>query len=62
MSLGKKLLWGSFGWVLGGPIGGILGYAAASLYDNKSRSGSYNSYFYGNETAYPKKKPDDYML
>ncbi|MEC7926834.1 MAG: TerB family tellurite resistance protein [Candidatus Neomarinimicrobiota bacterium] len=62
MSLGKKLLWGSFGWVLGGPIGGILGYAAASLYDNEARSGSYNSYFSGNETAYPKTKPGDFMV
>ena len=62
MSLGKKLLWGSFGWVLGGPIGGILGYAAASLYDNKARSGSYNSYFSGNEPAYPKTKPGDFMV
>ena len=62
MSLGKKLLWGSFGWVLGGPIGGILGYAAASLYDNEARTGSYNSYFSGNETAYPKTKPGDFMV
>ena len=62
MSLGKKLLWGSFGWVLGGPIGGILGYAAASLYDNEARSGSYNSYFSGNEPAYPKTKPGDFMV
>ena len=62
MSLGKKLLWGSFGWVLGGPIGGILGYAAASLYDNEIRSGSYNSYFSGKRTAYPKTKPGDFMV
>ena len=62
MSLGKKLLWGSFGWVLGGPIGGILGYAAASLYNNEARSGSYNSYFSGNEPAYPKTKPGDFMV
>ena len=55
-------MWGSFGWVLGGPIGGILGYAAASLYDNKARSGSYNSYFSGNEPAYPKTKPGDFMV
>ena len=62
MSLGKKLLWGSFGWVLGGPIGGILGYAAASLYDNEARTGSYDSYFSGNVTAYPKTKPGDFMV
>ena len=31
MSLNKKLFWGGLGWVLGGPIGGILGYAWASM-------------------------------
>ena len=31
MSLNKKLFWGGLGWVLGGPIGGILGYAWASI-------------------------------
>jgi DnaJ like chaperone protein len=62
MSLGKKLLWGSLGWVLGGPIGGILGYTAASLSDSKARSGSYNSYFPGNTSSYPKTKPGDFMV
>ena len=62
MSLGKKLLWGSLGWVMGGPIGGILGYAAASLYGNEARSGSYNSYYSGHTTAYPKTKPGDFMV
>ena len=31
MSLNKKLFWGGLGWVLGGPIGGILGYTWASM-------------------------------
>ena len=31
MSLNKKLLWGSLGWVFGGPIGAILGYTYASM-------------------------------
>ena len=62
MSLGKKLLWGSLGWVLGGPIGGILGYTAASLSNSKARSGSYNSYFPGNTSSYPKTKPGDFMV
>ena len=31
MSLNKKLFWGGLGWVLGGPIGGILGYAWAAM-------------------------------
>lgn len=62
MALGKKLFWGSLGWVLGGPIGGILGYAAASLYDNEARTGSHDSYFSGNVSAYPKTKPGDFMV
>lgn len=62
MALGKKLFWGSLGWVLGGPIGGILGYAAASLYNNEARTGSHDSYFSGNVSAYPKTKPGDFMV
>ena len=31
MSLNKKILWGGLGWVMGGPIGAILGYAFASM-------------------------------
>ena len=62
MSIGKKLLWGSLGWVLGGPIGGILGYAAASFSDGGARSGPYNSHFSGNTAAYPKTKPGDFMV
>lgn len=62
MTLGKKLFWGSLGWVMGGPIGGILGYAAASLYDNEARTGSHDSYFSGNVSAYPKTKPGDFMV
>ena len=62
MSIGKKLLWGSLGWVLGGPIGGILGYAAASLSHSEARSGSYNRYLSGDTAAYPKTKPGDFMV
>ena len=39
MSLNKKLFWGGLGWVLGGPIGGILGYAWASVSDSGSMIG-----------------------
>ena len=39
MSLNKKLFWGGLGWVLGGPIGGILGYAWASMSDSGSIKG-----------------------
>ena len=36
MSFNKKLLWGGLGWVMGGPIGAILGYAFASMNENQS--------------------------
>ena len=45
MSLNKKLFWGGLGWVLGGPIGGILGYAWASMSGDstlKDYKGHYN--------------------
>jgi DnaJ like chaperone protein len=36
MPFSKKLLWGGLGWVMGGPIGAILGYAFASMSENQS--------------------------
>ena len=57
MSLNKKLLWGGLGWVLGGPIGGILGYAWASMSDQQ---GSYQ-YAQG-QTEYSKTKPGDFIV
>ena len=38
----KKWIWGGLGWAIGGPIGGILGYALGSM-NNKSRSYSKTS-------------------
>ena len=59
MSLGKKLMWGSLGWVLGGPIGGILGYAFASMNEGES---SWDSYRSTRGTSYPKTKPADFII
>ena len=49
MSLNKKLLWGGLGWVLGGPIGAILGYTYASMSNKnpKEISGRSNSTKHG---------------
>ena len=33
----NKWLWGGLGWALGGPIGGIMGYAIASMGESQSR-------------------------
>ena len=62
MSFGKKLMWGSLGWVLGGPIGGILGYAAASLYANEDRGSGYDRFYSGHGRPYPKTKPGDFVV
>lgn len=35
MAIDKKWIWGGLGWVMGGPIGAILGYAFASMTDNQ---------------------------
>lgn len=57
MSLNKKLLWGGLGWVLGGPIGGILGYAWASI---SEKQGGYQ--YTSNQAGYPKTKPGDFIV
>ncbi len=38
MSNWSKFLWGGVGWALGGPIGGILAYAIASMADGGGRA------------------------
>ena len=58
MSVGKKILFGSLGWVLGGPIGAIIGYYLASSGDQAERS-------HFSQTAsgiYPSTKPGDFMV
>ena len=56
MSLNKKLFWGGLGWVLGGPIGGILGYAWASMSDSGSIKG------YKKNISNPNTHPGDFIV
>ena len=56
MSLNKKLFWGGLGWVLGGPIGGILGYAWASVSDSGSMIG------YQKNIKNPNTQPGDFIV
>tara|TARA_Y100000748_G_scaffold267581_1_gene238624 strand:+ start:408 stop:1133 length:726 start_codon:yes stop_codon:yes gene_type:complete len=56
MSLNKKLFWGGLGWVLGGPIGGILGYAWASMSDSGSIKG------YKKNISNPNTQPGDFIV
>ncbi len=55
MTVGKKLLWGGLGWVLAGPIGGIIGYAIAGM------SGNHSSYSY-TQTGKSHTQPGDFIV
>lgn len=62
MTIGKRLLWGGLGWVLGGPIGAIIGYALASM--SEPAGGAY-TYPQGGAHArqpYPRTRPGDFMV
>ena len=61
MTIGRKLLWGSLGWVTLGPIGAILGYAYAQLTE-KDSVGSWGTEQTYRSTAYPKTKPGDFIV
>lgn len=39
MGISNKMLWGGLGWVLAGPIGGIIGYAMASMKEERGGAG-----------------------
>ena len=52
------MLWGGLGWVLGGPIGAIIGYSLAGFTD-QSTGGYSTNYQY---TKYPKTQPGDFMI
>ncbi len=46
MSIGKRLLWSGLGWAFGGPIGAIIGYSLAGMFQNQSH---YNSQYSSNQ-------------
>ena len=51
------MFWGGLGWVLGGPIGAIIGYSLAGMNPQYSAS---NNFF--DSKAYPKTQPGDFMV
>ena len=55
MSVGKKILWGGLGWVLGGPIGAIIGYSLAGFTSQSSNP----NYQY---SSYPQTQPGDFIV
>ena len=55
MSVGNKMLWGGLGWVLGGPIGAIIGYTLAGMASPVYSKG-YQS------RVYPQTKPGDFIV
>ena len=58
MSVGKKILFGGLGWVLGGPIGAIIGYYLGSQGDHADQGYSTQPTTRG----YPNTKPGDFMV
>ena len=54
MSVGKKMLWGGLGWVLGGPIGAIIGYSLAGFTGQPNSNYQY--------TNYPQTQPGDFIV
>ncbi|MBD73149.1 MAG: molecular chaperone DjlA [Candidatus Marinimicrobia bacterium] len=58
MSVGKKILFGGLGWVLGGPIGAIIGYYLGSQSDHADQGYSTQPTTRG----YPNTKPGDFMV
>ena len=63
MTLGKKLLWGGLGWALGGPIGGIIGYALASMSDSGQARLGYPGYTTGSGgQSMPRTQPGDFIV
>ncbi len=50
----EKWLWGGLGWALGGPIGGILGFALGSMADRPSAG------IAADQTEYPRTRPGDF--
>ena len=61
MSMGKRLLWGGLGWVMGGPIGAVIGYGMASISDQKGGS-SFGSFSTASSRPYPRTKPGDFIV
>ncbi len=57
MSVGKKILFGGMGWVLGGPIGALIGYFLAAQGDANSKLFSGHA-----GRAYPQTQPGDFMI
>ena len=58
MSVGKKILWGGLGWVLGGPIGAIVGYSLAGI-SGKSMNNYGSNY---QRSQYPQTQPGDFIV
>ncbi|MEC7872103.1 MAG: TerB family tellurite resistance protein [Candidatus Neomarinimicrobiota bacterium] len=57
MNVRKKMFWGGLGWVLGGPIGAIIGYSMAGM---STQQASSSNYFESNR--YPKTQPGDFII
>ena len=55
----SKWLWGGLGWVMGGPIGAILGYAFASMSGDQSTQWTEST---RRGSSYSQTKPADFVI
>lgn len=64
MGIGSRLLWGGLGWVLAGPIGGLIGFTLASMSEQRQGTGNVRRAFggWGSETEYPRSRPGDFAV
>lgn len=63
MGIGSRLLWGGLGWVFAGPIGAIVGYALATMSEQREGRGlSGIRMGWGDTSQYPRTKPGDFAV
>ncbi len=63
MGIGSRLLWGGLGWALGGPIGAIVGYALATMSEDRKGGGTSSVRMgWGSSSGYPRTRPGDFAV
>lgn len=63
MAISKGILWGGLGWVLGGPIGALVGFALATMSEERKGRGFSNIHLgWGDTGTYPRTKAGDFAV
>jgi DnaJ like chaperone protein len=61
-SFGRKLFWGGLGWVIGGPIGALIGYSLASMSDRVYGPTAPPLDTGPRQRRYPRTRPGDFIV